>query len=618
MIQDRNALKRKIKIFAVDTFAVAAALPLAMMVRYDTVDMAMRKIMTATFLEVWAIGLGIKVTFLYFSRLYRGIWSYTSTKDLITIFKTSFSAVGAALLVFFLWNRGHSLPRSMFFIEGAICLLLLGGMRFAWRLWRERQALSLKENPERTLIVGLGGATEQLIRELRKAFADKVKIVGILDEGNEHHGRTIHGVRVFGNTSVLAEVAKMTGATQVFVTLPAASYKGLGALNDLCQREALKVKILPPTTDVMDGRVQISHLRPIELNDLLGRAPIQLDTAELGRMIHGATVLITGAGGSIGSELCNQVMQFQPRKLVLFEMCEFNLYKVEIDLLERYPGIDIVAVLGDIRERPRVAEVMETHLPDIVFHAAAYKHVPLIEKNPLEAVKTNILGSKIVAEEALRSGVGRFVMISSDKAVNPTNVMGTTKRIAEMICQNLNRKNQTKFLIIRFGNVLGSAGSVIPRFMTQIAQGGPVTVTHPEITRFFMSIPEAAQLVLQASACGVGGEIFVLDMGDPVRIVDLACNLIRLSGLVPDEDIKIEFVGLRPGEKLYEEVLATDENSLPTRHPLVRVAKARDIPQDFERYLHRILERISDPDAKPDKTFFNALVPEYEPIGEKH
>jgi FlaA1/EpsC-like NDP-sugar epimerase len=415
----------------------------------------------------------------------------------------------------------------------------------------------------------------------------------------------------------LALWAKRASVRQAIIAMPSASHQQRKRVIDLCQEAGVKVLTVPSFDDLLSGRVSVSQLREVELDDLLGRDPVQLDDAGLHQLLTDKVVMVTGAGGSIGSELCRQIARFAPSTLLLYDQGEFALYTIEQELRVSLPRLRCEYLIGDVRDSARLDEVMNRWHPAVIFHAAAYKHVPLMEQhNAWQAIQNNVLGTWRVAQAAQRHGVDKFVLISTDKAVNPTNVMGASKRLAEMACQSLQQETGTRFVIVRFGNVLGSNGSVIPKFREQIARGGPVTVTHPEITRFFMSIPEAAQLVLQAGLMGQGGEIFVLDMGEPVKIVDLAKELIRLSGMSEDE-IKIEFSGLRPGEKLYEELLADNEHTLPTPHAKLRIAQARAAEPDFPQALQGWAAAPQQSDAEVKQALVR-WVPEYAPDERSH
>ncbi len=507
--------------------------------------------------------------------LYRGIWRFASLPDL----KRIVLAVGlAALLIpvaLILFRVSAVVPRSVLILDPLLLVIVMGGSRLAYRAWKEhRLASMLHPDSKPVLVAGAGSAADFLLRELARNPAG-FHVVGLLDDSRDKQGRLVQGIPVLGPLADVAVWAKKMEVDDIVLALPSAAHAVRKRITQACAEAGLNVLTVPSLEDLVAGKVSVSSLRRIELDDLLGRDPVQLDDSGLHQLLTGQVVMVTGAGGSIGSELCRQIARFAPAKLVLFEQSELALYAMEQELPQRFPNLAIVPVIGDVKNAVWVNQVMAGQRPAVVFHAAAYKHVPLMENgNAWEAVRNNVLGTQVVAAAAQAHGVGKFVMISTDKAVNPTNVMGATKRLAEMACQAMQQATGTRFVSVRFGNVLGSSGSVIPKFQKQIEAGGPVTVTHPEITRFFMSIPEAAQLVLQAGLMGEGGEIFVLDMGEPVKIAELARLMIRLSGA--DEDrIRIEYTGLRPGEKLYEELLADDESTLPTPHPKLRVAKAR-------------------------------------------
>jgi FlaA1/EpsC-like NDP-sugar epimerase len=544
--------------------------------------------------------------------LYRGVWRYVSVMDLRRIFFVALTV--AASIVFLLWllRINAAPPRSVLIIHPLLLVVFMGGSRLAYRLWREQLLygdFQLKGEP--ILILGAGDAAVSLSKELQRSNAWHV--VGFLDDDAKKQGRLLNGKKVYGSIESMACWAPELGVAQAIIAMPSATHQQRKHAIDLCSQNGIKALTVPSYDDLLSGRVAISQLREIELDDLLGRDPVQLDDVRLHEQLTNKLVLVTGAGGSIGSELCRQIARFSPQKLVLFEASEFALYNIEQELSRSYPQLDIVYLAGDVRDTARLEQVFEEYRPSVVFHAAAYKHVPLMERhNAWQAVRNNVYGTWQVARYAQKYGVDKFVLISTDKAVNPTNVMGTTKRMAEMICQGLQQKNGTRFIIVRFGNVLGSNGSVIPKFREQIAKGGPITVTHPEITRYFMSIPEAAQLVMQAGCMGNGGEIFVLDMGEPVKIVNLAKDLIRLSGF-NENDIKIEFTGLRPGEKLYEELLADNESTLPTPHPKLRIAQARMVAA---AELEMMQTWISAGETRADAIVRQSMrqwVPEYTP-----
>lgn len=542
--------------------------------------------------------------------LYRGVWRYASIGDMRRIV---LAVVAATIgLAFLLWMLKLPLivPRSVLVLDPLLLVLLMGGSRLLYRMWKENLLYGdLAPRGEPVLVLGAGDAAVALSKELARSA--RWHVAGFLDDDSGKTGRALNGIPVLGKLDELPEWAQKYSAARAIIAMPSASHRDRQRAISLCEKAKIKALTVPAYDDLLTGKVSVSQLREVELDDLLGRDPVSLDTEALQSLLHGKIVLITGAGGSIGSELCRQVARFAPARLVLYEIGEFALYQIEQSLTRDFPDLEIVYLAGDVKDAARLDEVFNTHRPHVVFHAAAYKHVPLMERgNAWQAVRNNVLGTWQVAQCAQQHGVEKFVLISTDKAVNPTNVMGTTKRMAEIVCQGLQQAEGTRFVIVRFGNVLGSNGSVIPKFRQQIASGGPVTVTHPEINRYFMSIPEAAQLVLQAASMGQGSEIYVLDMGEPVKIVDLARTMIRLSGLGED-DIRIEFTGLRPGEKLYEEVLADAETSLPTPHPKLRIAQVRAVRrEEVLAMLEWVMQEKPLPDEKVRGTLCR-FVPEY-------
>jgi len=545
--------------------------------------------------------------------LYRGIWMFASLPDLKRVLRAvGFSTI--ALLAFFAFYRHGQqvVPRSLLVLYPMLLILYMGGGRAAYRMWKEHRLYGgLIAQGKPVVIVGAGRGGAMLVRELERS--PDWRVVGLVDDDASKWGRELSGNPVVGGIDSLPEVLASEKASHVILAMPSAAADACRRATDLAVEAGAHVFTVPGIEDVMGGRVAISSIRPVEIADLLGREPVWIDTRHVADMVGDKSILVTGAGGSIGSELCRQLARFGPRKLVLFEQSEFALYTLEQWFSVHMPDIALVSLAGDVKDAARLAEVFEAHAPQVVFHAAAYKHVPLMEVgNAWQAVRNNVLGTLLVAECASRFGAERFVLISTDKAVNPTNVMGATKRLAEMVCEALHRQGRaTQFEMVRFGNVLGSTGSVIPKFQEQIARGGPVTVTHPDITRYFMSIPEAAQLVLQAAAMGQGGEIFVLDMGEPVRIVDLARKMIHLSGYSEGE-IRIEFTGLRPGEKLYEELLADAEQTRQTPHPKLRIARARAVDDDFLPNLRPWLADSCQGDVQVREALMR-WVPEYCP-----
>jgi FlaA1/EpsC-like NDP-sugar epimerase len=508
--------------------------------------------------------------------LYQGVWRFASIPDLKRIIKAVVVSVLAVAALLFMINPSAVVPRTVLILDPILLIFLMGGSRFAYRAWKEHHlyaATHLRGQP--VIVIGAGELGVALLKDLSRS--EQWRVVGLLDEDGSIHGRQLMGVRVIGDIKQLAELSKQHNSSHIIIALPPEAQTLRRQAITLANALNLIALTVPAVDDLMSGKVSISQIRKVDVEDLLGREAVSLDNQGLKQLIENDTVMVSGAGGSIGSELCRQILKYHPSRLICFDISEYALYQLEQELLDHSEKTQLIIVTGDVKNAQRVKALMVQYLPKVVFHAAAYKHVPLMEKhNVAEALSNNVLGTYVMANAAMQAKVARFVLISTDKAVNPTNVMGASKRLAEMVCQSLEGgpMSATHFVIVRFGNVLGSSGSVIPKFREQIAKGGPVTVTHPDITRFFMSIPEAAQLVMQAGLMGNGGEIFVLDMGEPVKIAELAKDMIRLSGFQHDE-IKIQYTGLRPGEKLYEELLADDELTQATPHPKLRIAIAR-------------------------------------------
>ncbi len=544
--------------------------------------------------------------------MYRGLWRYASLTDLQRIvLAAALGAMSIALVGYV--GRTLSIPRSIVVLYPILLGMIMGGSRIAYRAWKEGRLTRLEtKSSKRVIVLGAGAAAADLLSSLGRH--PDWRFVGLLDDNPAKLRREIHGVPVLGSLEELPQIAARVGADLAVVAMPGASHSVRRRAVDLAAQANLAAMTVPSYDDLMSGKVTVSQLRRIELDDLLGRDPVALDDAGLHAFLDGRTVLVTGAGGSIGAELCRQIARFAPRQIVLFELSELALYSIEQEFRDRFPKTPVAAAIGDAKDAARVAEVFARYRPQVVFHAAAYKHVPLMEEdNAFQAVANNVLSTLVIGRAASACGAERCVLVSTDKAVNPVNVMGASKRLAELVCQALQHGSATQFVIVRFGNVLGSTGSVVPRFREQIARGGPVTVTHPDIQRYFMSIPEATQLVLQAALMGRGGEIYVLDMGEPVKIADLARQMIRLSGF-SKEDIGIEYTGLRPGEKLYEEPLADAEKTLPTPHPKLRIAAAR--PPQNDAVLEEVLAWLQGRDeSSPDavRASLQRWVPEYRP-----
>jgi FlaA1/EpsC-like NDP-sugar epimerase len=508
--------------------------------------------------------------------LYRGVWRFASLPDLIRIGKATLAATLATFAVLFVVDRMQNVPRSVPPLFLLFQMLLLAGPRLLYR-WLRDHRLALRADV-RVLIVGAGRAGEMLVRDMLRDPARRYLPVAFADDLLRRQGGDIHGVPIKGGTDKLPELVEHLGIDLIMLAIPSASAKEMQRLVGLCERSGKPFRTVPQLRNLIDGQVSINELRPVSIEDLLGRSPVTLDWAGIRAGLAGKRVLVTGAGGSIGSELCRQVIAAGASRLLLVDNSELNLYRLEMELADRHPGLEYRRLLVDVTDTTAIEALFRRERPQLVFHAAAYKHVPLLEDQLRAAIRNNVLGTRIVAEAAHRHGCDRFVLISTDKAVNPANAMGATKRVAELLCQRLAVESPTRFITVRFGNVLGSAGSVVPLFQRQIEHGGPVTVTDPDIERFFMTIPEACQLIMQAAVIGSGGEVFVLDMGEAIKIRYLAEQMIRLAGREPGHDIAIEYIGLRPGEKRFEELFYAAEDLIETVHPKIRIARQPTIP----------------------------------------
>lgn len=545
--------------------------------------------------------------------LYRGMWVFASLPDLMRISKAVISAALIVMIVSVMIQPSPIIPRSVLIVSPLLLFFAMGGSRALYRATKEFYLYGgLVAQGKPVIVLGAGGAGASLARELSRS-ADW-RLVGLLDDDAAKQGREIYGYKVLGPIEDLPRWAEHLHCEFAIIAIPSAPADVQRRVATQCVRAGVKALVLPALTDLTKGQAFLSQVRHIDLEDLLGRETVRIDMPHVEALLNGRVVMVTGAGGSIGSELCRQILRFSPAQLVAFDVSEYAMYRLIEEIRERFPDLAVVPIVGDAKDALLLDQVMARYKPHIVFHASAYKHVPLMEElNSWQAIRNNVLGTYRVARAAIKHQVRHFVLISTDKAVNPTNVMGASKRLAEMTCQALQQTSErTQFETVRFGNVLGSAGSVIPKFQQQIAKGGPVTVTHPEITRFFMTIPEASQLVLQASSMGHGGEIFILDMGQPVKIVDLARDLIRLYGFTEDQ-IRIVFTGLRPGEKLYEELLADDETTTRTPHPKLRIARAREVPDHLIDELLPWLMQHRVPGDDEVRRDLRRWVPEYQP-----
>lgn len=545
-------------------------------------------------------------------RMYQGWWKYVSLNDLLALFKALVVA-STAFVLLNVFTKYAILPRSVYILDFGLSLVLIGGARGSLRLFREAMISRpiTQKNLQNTIIFGAGDTAETLIREVNKNVHLPFKIVGLLDDDQRKLGLRIHDIPVLGQLADLPEMIDKHDVTTVIIAMPSATREQLRRAIDIAKRTSVQTKILPAVESIIDGHVSAQQLREVSISDLLGREPVQLDMQSLGRFIQGRVVLVTGAGGSIGSELCRQVLRFSPESLIMVERAETPLFFIERELRKQHEE-KLIPYIASIADEDRMREIFQTHRPHVIFHAAAYKHVPLMEANPSEAVKNNVVGTQVLADVAIETGVDAFVLISTDKAVNPTSVMGATKRITELYIMQCQKMQQTtRFSAVRFGNVLGSNGSVVPIFREQIRKGGPLTVTHPEMTRYFMTIPEAVQLVLQAGALGEGGEIFILDMGEPVKIADLARDMIRLSGLSED-DIEITYTGVRPGEKLFEELAIDDDGVDKTKHKKIFVAKKETQGSEKMSDLYEVLIEVAEQGQNMEvRRTLKRLIPTY-------
>ncbi|MEI8172254.1 MAG: nucleoside-diphosphate sugar epimerase/dehydratase [Deltaproteobacteria bacterium] len=607
-----------------DALLFAIALTAAYLFRFEF-SLAQVDINQIKTILIWLIPLKLSVFFCF--GLYRGMWRYTSIRDFWRLAQAcliSMLLIMAAILYLY---RFQGFSRAVFLMDGILTFLLAGGLRFMIRAYftyfqpstnSDRMEASQKRHKKRILIVGAGDAGEKMLREIFENRELVYDIAGFIDDNPQKQGRSIHGVPVLGVIEELPALVEKKRIDEILIAIPSATGEQMRHIVELCKGCDITYKTLPGIGEIIDGRVSIKALRDVSFEDLLGRKPVNLDITGIREYLDGRTVLITGCGGSIGSELCRQVVKFQPRSLILVDANEANLFHIQMELQQELYYQKCTGILGRVQDMNFMKSVFQRFHPHVVFHAAAYKHVPILEMNPWEAVTNNIMGSRVVMELAAEHNVERFVLVSTDKAVRPTNVMGASKRVTELLLQSF-QENGTKFVAVRFGNVIGSSGSVIPLFRRQIERGGPVTVTHPDVNRFFMTIPEAAQMIIQAGAMGEGGEIFILKMGTPVKIADMARDLIRLSGKDPDKDIKIVFTGLREGEKLYEELITVGEGIVPTGHEKIMVLRPDGLnnPVELREWLNSELQQLYNAanchDSQAIKRKLQEIVPEYTP-----
>ena len=604
---------RRTALIVYDIISVIAASYLAILIRYDFDVSTVPAAFLLPIRHFLPIGIVIALFVFYLFRLYHSLWAFageTELQNLVMACLVTSAVNGAGINLFRM--EGKAVPDSYYFLYFFFLLTFLFASRFSYRFFRSRKhKLQNRKNSISVMIIGAGEAGNTIIKEIVSSNFSTMVIRCIIDDDKNKWGRFIQGIKVVGGRDKIIESADLYDIDEIFLAIPSASPAQIKDILEICKETNCKLRSLPGLYQLVNGEVNVSKLRDVEVEDLLGREPIRVDIDSILGYVQNKVVLVTGGGGSIGSELCRQIAGHKPAQLIVFDIYENNAYDLQQELTEKYPELNLVVLIGSVRNTSRINYVFETYHPDIVYHAAAHKHVPLMEDSPNEAVKNNVFGTWKTAMAAAQNNTKKFVMISTDKAVNPTNIMGASKRICEMIVQTFNRHYETEFVAVRFGNVLGSNGSVIPLFKKQIAAGGPVTVTHPDIIRYFMTIPEAVSLVLQAGAYAKGGEIFVLDMGEPVKILDLAKNLIRLSGYRVGEDIKIVFTGLRPGEKLYEELLMKEEGLQDTDNKLIHIGRPIELDERLFFQQLKQLEEASKEENKDIRPLIHEVVPTY-------
>lgn len=616
LAENKQLIIRRFGLVVIDILSVALATYLGLIARFDfDPSFVQGSVYGQTAWNYLPYSIVITILLFWTFHLYQSLWQYAGTPEIINIFLSCvLSAISQMIIVhmFLKWPY----PRSCYVFFGGFLLACVVASRFFYRAFRtfveKRTDMAKAVN---VMVIGAGESANLLIREMKSSSYIQKNALCVIDDFNTRVGSYIHGVKVVGGRDDILENVARYDIDEIIIAMPSAPKSQIREILDICKQTKCELKTLPGMYQLVNGDVNVSQLRKVDVIDLLGREQIQVDLDSIMGYVMNKVILVTGGGGSIGSELCRQIAEKNPKQLIIFDIYENSAYDIQQELIKKYPDLDLKVLIGSVRNTNRVNQIFEKYHPDIVYHAAAHKHVPLMEESPNEAIKNNVLGTWKVADAADKYGTGKFVMISTDKAVNPTNIMGATKRICEMIVQAYNSKSKTEFVAVRFGNVLGSNGSVIPLFKKQIAAGGPVTVTHPDIIRYFMTIPEAVSLVLQAGAYAKGGEIFVLDMGEPVKILDLAKNLIRLSGYIPGEDIKIEFTGLRPGEKLYEEMLMAEEGLKQTKNKLIHIGEPIEFDEEeFFKELEELAVESKDELSNEEiKEWVKKLVPTYRP-----
>lgn len=605
-------LKNRIILFAIDAFLVNFAIILALFVRFEGHINEQFIQYFNRYISAFIIITIVKLLIFYYFRLYASIWRYASVEELMRVVAASIA--GNALMISILFLMETNLPRSVYAMVLLLDMAFIGGIRLSMRSlshYFHSEKLE-KKTQKRVMIVGGGDAGAMVIKELKNHYSLQSKPVVIIDDNKQKHGQSLIGVPITGGRDRIPEISEKYRVDEIIIAIPSASKKDISDIVNICKETGAKLKILPGIYELIDEVVTINSIREVQIEDLLGRDEIKTDMDAVSGYLKDKIVMVTGGGGSIGSELCRQISIQKPKRLIILDIYENSAYSIQNELKKKHKDLDLMVYIGSIRDKQRINELLELEKPDVIFHAAAHKHVPLMEDSPKEAIKNNVFGTWNLASAASKNKVSKFVMISTDKAVNPTNIMGASKRLCEMLVQAINKESETDFVAVRFGNVLGSNGSVIPLFKKQISEGGPVTVTHEEVIRYFMTIPEAVQLVMQAGAMAKGGEIFILDMGKPVKILDLAVDLIRLSGYEPYTEIPIKIVGLRPGEKLFEELLLDEEGISATRHDKIFVAKPLEIDlKQLEEKLEGLYSVIWCETDNEVRAYIKDLVPTY-------
>ena len=566
--------------------------------------------------QLWAsmsVVIGVKVFFVFYFDLYTGMWRYTGIKDLISILKAASASFLVTLFIFTFFLRLLAFSKAVLLIDLVLTITTLAGVRILIRIYFEYFQKTNPYSPttiRNVLIIGAGDAGERLCREIIRNGELNYKVVGFIDDNKSKIGKKIHGAEVYANIDSLKRVIISTNAKVVMIAIPSANHKQMRAIVEVCKENSVEFKTVPTINEIINNKISLNQLRDVSYKDILGRSEVSFDKSEIVHYLHSKVVFVTGAAGSIGSELCKQIARFNPKSIVLFDMTETPLFYLENQMKELFPYLPIYPVLGDVKDANHLSILFRRYKPDIIFHAAAYKHVRMMELQPWKAVENNLFGTRVLVEMAKKHSVGQFVLISTDKAVNPTSIMGASKKLAEVLVQG-ESKNGTIFSCVRFGNVLGSAGSVIPIFENQIKEGKPITITHPDVERFFMTIPEACLLVIQAGALSAGGEIFVLEMGKMKKILDIAHEMIKFHGFVPNRDIEIKYIGLRKGEKLYEELNTEDEKLVETGHLKIKKVKSRDSRRLSEVYIEKLRETIVEQNRFKVFSKVKEILPEF-------